>query len=234
MINEIHLSYLKKFKPNFSNLFLNSGAHIQHHHFLKSIFLRDLNNLSIPKSDPLYESLYYYDRLIEDYIYDKSYDFIIYTGLNQTPNKNPTYYYRLTNHDEFLKKFKIKYKKIYPRMSRDFLIEFNDLETSRECISILKEIKTLNDENIFNEIDDRGKTVFVTLTYSKPIDKNLTIYYQDNIYFLYDFVDFVAIKNGIHDQIGYFFASRKIKEYVKPSYNNIKYVHNIIMNYFKS
>lgn len=233
LINEIHLRYLNKYKPNFSNLFLNSGAHIQHHHFLKSIFFKDLNNLSNTNIDPVYESLYYYDKLIEDYIYDDKYDFIIYTGLSQTPNKNPTYYYRLKNHDEFLEKFNIKFKKVYPRMSRDFLIEFNDLESSRECINILKEIKTSSNENIFNEIDNRGTTVFVSLTYSKLIDRNLIIFFKNKKYFLYNLVDFVAIKNGIHDEKGYFFSSKKIKDYFNPSHNNIKDVHNIIMDYFK-
>ena len=35
-LNEIHLSLLKKKRPNFSTLFLNAGAHIQHHYFFNS------------------------------------------------------------------------------------------------------------------------------------------------------------------------------------------------------
>ena len=233
LINEIHLKYFKYHKPNFSNVFYNSGAHIQHHHFLKSIFLEDSEKKSNSTSDPIYDSLYYYNNLLKDYIYNKSFDLIIFTGLNQTPNKNPTYYYRLKNHQDFLFKFNIKYKKVYPRMSRDFLIEFDDLESSKQCMNILKNIKTNNDEKIFSELDYRGKTIFATLTYKNFIDANLFIIHQNLKYNFKELVDFVAIKNGVHNEKGYLFCTKNIKKFVKIDKLNVKDVHNILIDYFK-
>ena len=32
LLADVHLTLWKKHKPDFSNLFLNSGAHIQHHY----------------------------------------------------------------------------------------------------------------------------------------------------------------------------------------------------------
>ena len=232
LINEIHLNFLKSTNPNFSNIFLNSGAHIQHHHFLKSIFIESSENSQKNIYDPIYDSLFYYDILLSDYIYDKSFDLVIYTGLNQIPNKKPTYYYRLKNHDEFFNMFKIKYKKIYPRMSRDFLIEFDDLDSSKKCLSILENIKTDNKENIFDEIDYRGKSIFVTLTYSKLIDQEIFISFKNIRYKFYNLVDFVAIKNGIHDEKGYLFCSNKVEKYIPKKDLNVRDMHNIILDYF--
>ena len=36
LLHEFHLSLFKSKSPNFSSLFLNAGAHIQHHYFFNS------------------------------------------------------------------------------------------------------------------------------------------------------------------------------------------------------
>ena len=36
LINEIHISYYNKKKPNFSSVFFNAGAHVQHHYLFLS------------------------------------------------------------------------------------------------------------------------------------------------------------------------------------------------------
>ena len=36
LLADVHLTLWKKHKPDFSNLFLNSGAHIQHHYLFNS------------------------------------------------------------------------------------------------------------------------------------------------------------------------------------------------------
>jgi len=46
--------------------------------------------------------VYFYNKILSDYVFNDSYDYIIFTGLTQTPNENPTYYYRLKDHKNFL------------------------------------------------------------------------------------------------------------------------------------
>ena len=52
---------------------------------------------------------------------------IIATGLSQEPFLKTQYYYRLKNHEKFLKKIGLNFEKVYPRMTRDFEIEFSSL-----------------------------------------------------------------------------------------------------------
>jgi len=237
LINDIHIKFINKYSPNFSNVFFNAGAHIQHHHFLKSIFAIKNNNFmnkNIDFIDPIYESLFYYDKILSDYVNNKSYNFIIFTGLTQTPNPYPTYYYRLKDHKNFLSILRIKYKAIYPRMSRDFLIEFKNLSQSQEALRILSNLKTSNGEKIFEELDDRGLSIFVTLTYNKIINKNMYINFNNLKFNFLNLVDFVAIKNGIHNEKGYLFASKNLKNLIGKKKLNVKDIHKIILNFFKN
>ena len=128
LLHEIHLKLLKKEKPNFSTLFLNAGAHIQHHYFFNSKANKShIKNPSwyVPhQEDPILEMLHIYDDILESLLEIKDYQIIVATGLSQSPHHKITFYYRLKNHESFLKEFGINFEKVYPRMSRDFLITF--------------------------------------------------------------------------------------------------------------
>ena len=234
LINEIHIKFLKKFSPNFSNIFFNAGAHIQHHYFLKSIFLKNENNKLNDKSDPIYDSLYFYNKILSDYIFNDSYDYIIFTGLTQTPNENPTYYYRLKDHKNFLSKLNINFKALYPRMSRDFLVEFENIDQSKIALEILQNLKTEDNIKVFEKLDFRGTSIFVTLTYNKKITDKILMNYGNKKFKLIDLVDFVAIKNGIHNEKGFLFVSNNVKNFITNSKMNVKDIHNVILNYFQN
>ena len=62
--------------------------------------------------------------------------------------------------------FDIKYKDIYPRMTRDFLIEFENKKILK-LYQFFEKINSSNEtEKIFN-YDIRELSLFVTLSYSK-------------------------------------------------------------------
>ncbi len=231
LINDIHLKMLKKNKPNFSTIFFNAGAHIQHHHLLKSEFV----NSKIEK-DPIKEAYKLYDKLLEKYLFNKNneYEYIIYTGLSQDINDDPVYYYRLKNHENFLNFFEIKYKFVNPRMSRDFEIEFNNQKDAEKAANALTFIKTNDDKErrIFETIDIRENSIFVTLTYPKKINSDLKLTNNKKILNFSNNVNFVAVKNGIHSEIGYLFYSKNLSRYFDFDKLNIKDIHNIILNFF--
>jgi len=119
-------------------------------------------------------------------------------------------------------------------MSRDFLIEFSDLHNAQVAEKTLKNIKTEEGITIFNDIDNRGLSLFVTLTYPKEINKNLLII-NDNIKInFFESVNFVAIKNGIHSETGFLFVSDPIKKFLSKGEINVKDIHNFILNYFNN
>ena len=171
---------------------------------------------------------------MSDYIFNDSYDYIIFTGLTQTPNENPTYYYRLKDHKNFLSKLNINFKALYPRMSRDFLVEFENIDQSKIALEILQNLKTEDNIKVFEKLDFRGTSIFVTLTYKKKITDKIIMNYGNKKFKLIDLVDFVAIKNGIHNEKGFLFVSNNVKNFITNSKMNVKDIHNVILNYFQN
>ena len=214
LIHEIHLNLLKKHNPDFSCVFFNAGAHIQHHYLLNSLAnetsLKNPENVIKQQEDPFKEMLIIYDQILGDYI-DNHKNVIIATGLTQKIINQPHYYYRLINHEKFLNKLKLNYFKVEPRMSRDFLIKFNNNKDRDIAYEILNKIK-LNNKVFFGILDLRNNSIFVTLTYGDEIKKNDFIFFGEEKINAYSETVFVALKNGEHDGSGYLFATGEILE----------------------
>ena len=220
LIHEIHLNLLKSKKPNFSCVFFNAGAHIQHHYLLNS--LANTTNIKNPdkilnkNQDPFKEMLEVYDGILKDY-FTYSENIIIATGLTQSIVKKPHYYYRLINHNIFLQNLDINFLSIEPRMSRDFLIHFSDNNSRDKGYEKLKTIR-MNDQIFFGVLELKDKSIFTTLTYNKEIFKNDFINVGDAEYRIFDQVVFVALKNGHHQGNGFLYINGRIKE----NFSNLK------------
>ena len=233
-LNDIHFKKLKKYNPDFTTLFLNAGAHIQHHYFFNMINNKNINpDWYIDKnSDPSKDLFYVYNNILSDYFkHENNYDILVLTGLSQTPCEQPFFYYRLKNHHSFFKKFDIKFKKLLPRMTRDFTLEFNNNNEAKEAEQELMQFKDENNNRIFNMIDNRGDTLFVTLSISNEIKKSDKFYYKNELINIYDDLVFVAIKNGIHNSNGYLFTNMKLN--FKEDKIHVSETFNLIKNYFE-
>jgi len=233
LLNNLHLNNIEKYRPDFTSIFFNSGAHIQHHYYFNSIFLNKIKNPSWyidKKHDPIFDMLKFYDEIIFEYQKNKDYDLVIATGLRQIPYDRIKYYYRLKNHNEFLKKISVKFKGIVPKMSRDFIVFFDDKESTNKAEKIFNQINELNSMKIFYT-DKRNNSIFVTLTINDQIsDKYEIMVNKDNKINLNNYVNFIAIKNGMHDQKGYFYSNC---EHLNLKNNeHVKNIHNVINDYF--
>lgn len=239
IFNEIHIKLLKKNNPNFSNIFFNAGAHIQHHYlffseFNKNNFLKNMNWYLNDKYDPIYDMLKIYDKIFSDYFKLLDTDLIIATGLSQDILKELLFYYRINDHKFFLKTIKIKFKEVLPRMSRDFLINFDNINETLIAEKIFKEAKVVGtDINPFKKVDNRGESLFITLTFSKQITKDLKIKINNIIINFYNFVNFVAIKNGSHNGSGYLYYQDNIQIDSQEKQINVKDIFKYIENYFE-
>lgn len=235
---EIHKTLFKRKLPDFSTLFLNAGAHIQHHYFFNSPYLEN-NKFNNPQwyidknIDPFLEMLLAYDEMLQDLLSTKSSNLIIATGLSQVPYDKVKYYYRLKNHENFLSKFDIKFAEVFPRMTRDFLISFDSNEEAKNAEKILESIKVNETENLFDEIDNRGKDLFVVLSYPHEINKETEISQGKFKLKIYDDVVFVAIKNGMHSQKGYAYFSKNLKNFQIKNHSHVKDIHMSILNFFE-
>lgn len=224
-LNDIHFKLLNKKNVNFSTIFFNAGAHIQHHYFFNS--LASLNLIKNPeikvkkKSDPFKESLILYDKILEDYIDNDNFRVILATGLTQLPSKKKEYYYRLNNHDYFFKSAGLKFKEIHPRMSRDFLVEFNNDKDRNKFYNSIYKLR-LNKKLIFGIIEKRKRSLFISLTYDNEITQNDSVIIKDNKIDIFRAVSFVSLKNGIHNSKGFLYIDSSIKKFLKIKNKSIK------------
>lgn len=237
ILADTFLFLFKKKKPDFANLFLNSGAHIQHHYLFNSKAYD--GSFSNPEwycekgYDPLIVILKQYDKIIEELL-KSDVNIFLATGLHQQPHKNITFYWRINKHEEFVQKINLQgVNEVLPRMSRDFLIQFDSVENAVKGEDILNSyIMDKNHSKVFN-VDNRGDSLFVELIYSSEIKEDDSISSLKTKQVIKNFknlISFVAIKNGEHNGIGYFiYDPDKIKVSI-PSRIKLKEVRSIIEN----
>lgn len=228
---EVFVTLHKKTKPEFSHLFFNAGAHVQHHYLFNSeVYDGPFKNPEwyCPKGwDPVYIVLETYDRIIGDLLKTKE-QIIGITGLHQVPHEKETYYWRPVEHDKFIRSTGTEIAfNIIPRMSRDFLIELKSKDDANNLAALLTSYTDSQFRKPVFSIDNRGNSLFVEVVYDKNVDGSLTFNSETGkqISELKSKLAFVAIKNGKHDAIGYVFSNEKLK---LPQRFELKDVNNFI------
>ncbi len=216
------LSRVRNKKLDLSLIFLNGLAHVQHHYFLNSEFIDGINPEWYVKKgkDPLLASLEIYNEMFLDLYrrYENKYDIWLITGLSQAPFKNPQIYWRFKKHISILKEFFNFEFQVNPRMTRDFEIKTNNEQNLLLIEKFLLGALIKNSENktvkAFDFIDKTSSTsIFASFVYDFD-DKDVMLIYNGVKVELKTQLDFVAIKNGGHNQKGYVFS------------NSIKYPDN--------
>ena len=236
LLHDIHTSLISSKNPNFSTIFFNALAHIQHHYFYNSQAIK--SNFKNPKwyiqekYDPLGEVLIVYDKILGDYLNMKEYDLIIATGLRQIPYEKVKFDYRLKDHEKFLDILKIPYVNVEPRMTGDFLISFDNTSDALNAFEVLANLRTNDKQNIFEKIDNRGKSIFLTLTYDKEINDSVYVFFQNQKFLLEKYTAFVGIKNGKHDGKGYSYFKGKVKDFSLKKDDHVKNLFYSINDYF--
>lgn len=234
---EIHKTLFRRKKPDFSTIFLNAGAHIQHHYFYNSPHIKK-SELQNPSwyvgefEDPFLEMVKVYDSIIQNLITIPNTEIIIATGLSQKPYDKLKYYYRLVEHESFLNEAGISFSSVTPRMTRDFLINFNNPEEASLAEIMLDKIMVDGTAKLFEEIDNRGSSLFVVLTYSDEINKKTLIRLGDSYKFLEKYVVFVAIKNGEHQSKGFAYFSKGVFKFAPTPGSQVTKLHNSVLSFF--
>ena len=237
LLYEIHKTLFKRKNPDFSTLLLNAGAHIQHHYFFNSSYV-DSPELKNPTwyigkdDDPFLEMLKVYDKILTDLLKLVNTEIIVATGLSQKPYEKLKFYYRLKDHASFLKKFGVEFTDVMPRMTRDFLVSFNTEEQALKAEQKLSKIFVNNEVRLFEEIDNRGKDIFVVLTYPSEITDKTFISCSGEELQLLDLVTFVAIKNGEHQSKGFAYFSEGIKKFAPSQGSHVSKIYNTVLQHF--
>ena len=228
---EVFVTLQKKHKPDYSHLFFNGGAHVQHHYmFNSSQYKGEFINpewYCPSKWDPILMILEIYDTIIGDLLQTKE-KIIGITGLHQGPHVEQTFYWRPVSHKQLLIEAGVQGEfDVLPRMSRDFLIEVYSRE---HALSIEEHLNQFTDsvrkKPVFN-IDNRGESLFVEVIYDKDIVDGMSFDGPNGISIneLQSKLAFVAIKNGKHNGIGYIFSDTPLN---LPKKIKLTEVYNLI------
>jgi hypothetical protein len=216
ILMEVFVTLQKKHKPDYSHLFFNGIAHVQHHYmFNSSQYKGGFKNPEwyCPSDwDPILMMFEIYDTIIGDLL-ESGERIIGVTGLHQVPHDEQTFYWRPVAHKDFLLECGLKDNfSVTPRMSRDFLIEFSNNE---QALEIEKHLNQFTDsvrlKPVFN-VDNRGTSLFVEVVYGDDLVEGMSFEGPNGISMgsLKSKLAFVAIKNGKHDGVGYVFSNMPI------------------------
>ena len=209
VLTDLFVRLVRATKPDFATLFLNAGAHIQHHYMFNSSAYDGLSRnpdwYVAPNEDPVLDVYRLYDRILAQV--QRGFPrarLMLATGLHQVPYGRTAFYWRLVDHDAFLRALDIPFRSVEPRMSRDFLITCASPEEAAEAERRLGQVRADDGQAVFT-VDNRGSDLFVMLTYPSDIPKGMGVIAGNRqVADFRDNVAFVAIKNGEHDGVGYF------------------------------
>jgi hypothetical protein len=209
LLADVFIGETQRAMPNFVSLFLNAAAHIQHHYMFNSMAYKgEQRNPSwyvAPQEDPVGDVYRLYDHILGQVQRRfPSARLMIATGLHQDPHSKVTFYWRLKDHSTFLRRIGVRFKSVQTRMSRDFVVECASESAAREAARVIASARGLNGVSLF-EVDNRGRDLFVMLTWPYDIPADFAYTVSDRRYDgLSKDVAFVAIKNGQHNGTGYF------------------------------
>lgn len=209
LLGDVFIRLTQRMRPDFATLFVNAGAHIQHHYMFSSCaYAGTARNPDwyVPAGqDPVLDAYEVYDAMIGQILEAlPGYRVMIATGLHQEPHEETTFYWRLRDHRNFLETIGLKPASVEPRMSRDFVVHFENESQARNAEVALSSARAADGANLF-AVDNRGRSLFVMLTYPRDIGSDFQ--YEVNgqsCTGLKEHVVFVAIKNGEHHGAGYF------------------------------
>jgi hypothetical protein len=246
LLHDMHWRLFHAKGAQFSTVFLNAGAHIQHHYFRNARALPQ-SSAANPADyvaahlDPVAEMLGVYDRLLADYVAlpaaggaaQNSTAAIIATGLSQQPYDREKYYWRLRNHSQFLNAAGIAHSRVLPRMSRDFLIEFNSRQDAALAELALSRLHVLpSGDALFGVIENRTDTVFTSLTYPHAITAQDVVAGGARPIPLAPEVALVALKNGMHRSQGHAYFSPGVAAFAPTDGAHVKHLHHSIRAFF--
>jgi hypothetical protein len=205
---DLFLRLRKRHGTRFATLFLNAGAHIQHHHMFDASVYRGTNanpdwysNAKRKGIDPLLFIYKCYDHILADMLRQPDTRVMVTTGLSQYPNETCMFNYRFRSHAMSVARFGIEGFEVVPRMSRDFLLVFSSNEEARHAEDRMLQARCAGGP-LFT-VENRGPTLFCQIGYFGPIEAFASVEHEGRTFDLSKDVALVSIENGLHRSIGF-------------------------------
>ncbi len=213
MLADLFLREWNRTRPDFASAFLNAGGHLQHHYLFNSRQYDGPNRnpewYIAADADPILDVYEAYDAIVGRVLaLPGSPRCLIATGLHQVPVAKPEFYWRLRSPEATFRKLGLRVRSAHQRMSRDFMVEFDTPADAQAAQALLETCVGPDGVRIFGEIENRGASLFVTLSYPSDIGRDFVVHHQGGA--LKGFraqVVFVTPKNGEHGAEGFLYDS---------------------------
>jgi hypothetical protein len=209
LLADIFIRLWSSTKPDFASLFLNAGAHVQHHHLFESAcyggksrnpdWYSSANGKGI---DPVLTTYQMYDQILADFLRLKNVRLLLSTGLSQVANERPIFQYRFRNHGEFMSRLGLRGFAVVPRMSRDFSVRVEDAAAVESMTAALTTLHIDGNPLISVDVRDSGD-LFCKISYHGDPSGLRRVQNGAAVIDMTDDVALVSIENGIHSTIGY-------------------------------
>ena len=220
----LFVEYRKKYDPDFSLIFINGIAHLQHHYW---------GGQDYKKNKELKLGLEYIDRLMGVLLADlkENEEFLCLNGLSQknTNDEEPWILYRQLNPVQFLEKVGIKNNRVEPLMTHDAHIFF-DSEDDCKTGQIILEGARVNGKKLFlveTHKDDNTK-LFYRVDFTHELPKTAILKINGISLKFFDLFQAVVKRTGKHIQTGTLFSTMKD---LPPSMYNHE-LPKIILDFF--
>ncbi len=132
---QLFLQYQQRYNPDFSLLFLNSIAHLQHHQW---------KNTKIEPKDPLAYGFRKIDQILGTIFHQMKPDLLMVTNALSQQNTNsekPWILYRQIDHSKFLRAVGIEDVRVESHMTHDAHLFFPSLTLAQKAKAILQEVR---------------------------------------------------------------------------------------------
>ena len=113
------------------------------------------------------------------------------------------------------------------------MVTFASMEDAAKAQNILSGLRISGKvEPLFGEIENRGKELFITLTYPDQILESDALKSESVSLKMLQEVAFVAIKNGMHQSRGFAFFTTGVAKLALEDGSHVKGLYSTVLNYF--
>jgi len=204
------VSSIKRGSYGFASLFLNAGAHIQHHFWYASRHYQGGQKNPAwyhdGKSDPLLDAYKTYDWVLGFIMRElPGWRIVLSTGMSQVPNLKNTCYYRLHDHAGFFRDLGLTGISVLPRASRDLIIEGDSVAAIADVAALVSSLMVQPANTPLFNVENRGDSLFCSVAYTADIkgDESVWLGETRNLGPFLDHFIRHSIENAVHRPVGY-------------------------------
>lgn len=217
--SKVFLKHKEKYNTDFSILFLNSIAHLQHHHW---------DGHDYKNNKALKYGLKYLDKILNNIFCSLGKDdvFIMMTPLSQvnTNHESPWILYRQLDQANFLHETRIKYERVEPHMSYDAHVFF---KTDEDCLNATHILRNARIEGkplfLVETYDDNRRKIFYRIDYFEQLNSNAVMEINGRKFKFFSLFKAVVRRTGKHIPEGYIYSN--LQNLPKVMLNHMFFYH---------